>query len=72
MAGKQFLCNDFKGKMQNRQPFSLFVFAIQHGKPQTEPDARPKLVKLVDKAPAELGVGNVQQHETVFDPIQPR
>ena len=71
-SGKQFLGNHFKGKMKTRQPLSLLAFAIQHGKPLTDATAKAKMLKLVDDAPTQLGVANVQKHKTVFDPMHPR
>ena len=71
-SGKKFLGNHFKGKMQSRQPLSLLAFAIQHGKPLTDAAASAKIVKYVHKAPAQLGVANVQKNKTLFEPIQPR
>ena len=70
-SGKQFLGQDFKGTMQNRQQLSLLAFVIQHGKPLTEAAESEKMVKFQEKATAILDVANVQRHKSVFEPIQP-
>ena len=71
-AGKQFIGKYLKGKMQNRQPFSILGFAIEHGNAQKNLNEREALVQCGNDAPAKRGVASVERHETEFEPTQPR
>ena len=51
---------------------SLQAYAIQHTEPRGDHKEREKLENIVDKSPKQLGVADVQRHQTVVDQIQLR